>query len=266
MYTDTDMKVKTKNAIAKRLFGRWGKYTVYIVDDEAIRNRAQYAEEFSDYGVNIGERGLVTINFPFIPLNEIWVAKSIKLSERHFIVHEALSYVAGVDRGLSAGEAYDHALRCEQIMRTREAIHKFNLRKKNIVFKNPVHADVSRKIYRAVYATIADGAHVVTVYQVNGEVVRDIYKTDYVAGGHGYVYAWIPQNEIWIDDSIPRDEIPVIILHEFIERTLMKHKRFPYVKAHVIASKIEFQHRGHFYKKDVVRLNARAVMRLISQS
>lgn len=45
--------VEKKNSFIIELIGRWGKFKIYLVDDEAIRNKAEYAEEFSDYGVNI---------------------------------------------------------------------------------------------------------------------------------------------------------------------------------------------------------------------
>jgi hypothetical protein len=65
----------------KRLIDKWGKYSLYLVDDEKIRNEAEYAEEFSDYGLNIGKKGLPTLNFKFIPNNEIWIAQSVKPSK-----------------------------------------------------------------------------------------------------------------------------------------------------------------------------------------
>ena len=82
-----------------------------------------------------------------------------------------------------------------------------------------------------------------------------MYKTDFVEGGHGYVYEWIPKDEIWIDNKIKSKEIPVIILHEFTERTLMKYKNIPYGRAHIAASKVEFEHRGIFNKKDAGNLS-----------
>lgn len=91
------------NEFKKKLIGKWGKFSIYLVDDEAVRNKAEYAEEFSDYGVNIGKKGLATLNFKFIPENEIWIAKSIKASERHFIIGNALAYVKNIERGVDPG-------------------------------------------------------------------------------------------------------------------------------------------------------------------
>ena len=123
------MAVKKDNTqIKKKFFGRYGKFKIYIVDDEAIRNRAEYSEEFSDYGVNIGKKGLSTLNFKFIPEDEIWIAKSMKPSERHFIIGNALNYIKGIERKMDPGDAYDNALKHEQAQRTKDALNKYHLK------------------------------------------------------------------------------------------------------------------------------------------
>lgn len=247
------------NNFKKKLIGRWGKFSVYLVDDEEIRNKAEYAEEFSDYGVNIGKKGLATLNFKFIPENEIWVAKSLKSSERHFIISNALAYIRGIERGMDPGDAYDYAIKREQASRAKESLNKLHLKQRKLP-DTPKYKDIPKKLYIKKYGAIKDVSETVIIYLIEGEVVRDLYKTDYVEGGHAYVYEWIPLDEIWIDKIVPADEIPVVILHEFLERTLMKYKKFPYVRAHEAASKVEFEHRGIFNKKDALSLNKSIVM------
>lgn len=253
------MAIKKLNNFDKKLSGSAGKFSIYIVNDEKIRNSAQYAEEFSDYGVNIGKKGLATLNFKFIPENEIWIAKSIKPAERHFIIDNALSYIKGVERGMDPGDAYDNALKHEQLMRNRDLKDKLHIKKSKEKDK-PVHKDIPKKVYFKKWGTIKDPDDLVDVFLVNGRAIRDLYKTDYVEGGHAYVYDWIPDNEIWIEKSVKADEIPVIVLHEFLERTLMKYRKFPYVRAHVAASKAEFEHRGIFSKKDALSLTRKIVI------
>lgn len=242
-----------------RLIDKWGKYSFYLVDDAKIRNQAEYAEEFSDYGLNIGKRGLPTLNFKFIPENEIWIAKSIRPSERHFIISNALAYIRGIERGNDPCVSYDNALLHEQSNRIKDARNRLRLKSK-IKTEVKGHADIPKKVYLKKYGVIKDVTENVNIYIINGEVLRDLYKTDYVEGGHAYVYDWIPIDEIWIESTVKSDEIPVIILHEFLERTLMKYKKFPYVRAHVAASKIEFEHRGIFNKKDSLNLNRSIVI------
>jgi sRNA-binding regulator protein Hfq len=247
------------NEFGKKLIDRWGKYTIYLVNDEKIRNTAEYAEEFSDYGVNIGKKGLSTLNFKFIPKNEIWIARSIRSSERHFIISNALAYIKGIERGVDPGDSYDKALDKEKSERTKDATNKLHI-KNNKSAANPLHKDIPKKVYSKEYGVINDSKEKVNIFLINGGVVRDLYKTDYVEGGHAYVYDWIPEDEIWIEKTVKQDEIPVIILHEFLERTLMKYKKFPYVRAHVAASKVEFEHRGIFNKKDALSLTRSIVI------
>ena len=253
------MIIKQKNNFNKKLAGRFGKFSIFIVNDEKIRNSAQYAEEFSDYGVNIGKKGLATLNFKFIPENEIWIAKSIKPAERHFINDNALSYIKAVERGVDPGVAYDNAIKHEQVSRKKDLINKLHI-KKHKEIENPAHKDVPKKVYLKKWGTIKDPNDKVSIFLVNGRAIRDLYKTDYVEGGHAYVYDWIPNDEIWIEKSVKPDEAPVIVLHEFLERTLMKYRHFPYVRAHVAASKAEFEHRGIFSKKDALSLTRKIVI------
>ena len=78
---------------------------------------------------------------------------------------------------------------------------------------------------------------------INGRIVRDLYKTDFVEGGHGYVYAWIPNNEIWIESCIHASEAKFILLHESVERKIMKDFNLDYHVAHNIAADVEYNTR-----------------------
>jgi hypothetical protein len=253
------MKENPEKQFGKKLIGKWGKYSIFTVNDLEIRNKAEYAEEFSDYGVNIGKKGLRTLNFKFIPKNEIWIAKSIKPDERHYIISNALEYIRGIERGMDPGNSYENAIKKEQSVRTKNVINKYHIKSKNTKFA-PLHKDIPEKVYLKKYGVIKDDSETVNIFIVKGEVVRDLYKTDYVEGGHYYVYNWIPKEEIWIENIVSQEEIPVIILHEFLERILMKYKKFQYVRAHVAASKVEFEHRGIFNKKDALSLTKSIVM------
>src|SRR5437667_8713917 len=113
------MKRKSQNKFKKQFEGKWGKFSIYIVDDELVRSNAQKAEEFGDYGVNTGRKGLRTLDFKFIPKDEIWIAVSIKPSERHFVIGNALSYIKYIESGLSSDNAYDKATKKEQARRTK---------------------------------------------------------------------------------------------------------------------------------------------------
>jgi hypothetical protein len=75
---------------------------------------------------------------------------------------------------------------------------------------------------------------------VDGNKVRSWYKTDYTEGGHGYVYRWIPKEQIWIEKDLDRWELPYIVSHEYIELRLMRDEGIDYDTAHSICSKFEF--------------------------
>ena len=75
---------------------------------------------------------------------------------------------------------------------------------------------------------------------MDGLRVRSTYMTDYTEGGHGYVYPWVPKNEIWIEQAIEQAEAPFIVAHEYIEHRLMRDDGMEYDKAHECCSEMEF--------------------------
>jgi len=90
------------------------------------------------------------------------------------------------------------------------------------------------------------------IIAVNGDAVKDSGFIKFVDGGHYYVDAKnpeseqqyaknIPEDEIWIDDVflVKPNDIEGDILHEKLERHLMKYYDFSYDKAHEIANKAE---------------------------
>src|SRR5438067_959895 len=87
-----------------------------------------------------------------------------------------------------------------------------------------------------------DGWHVYSIddWLVDGNMVRSLYKTDYTEGGHGYVYRWVPKQEIWVEKDLDRWELPFIVSHEYLELRLMRDLGIEYDKAHEICSKVEF--------------------------
>jgi hypothetical protein len=79
----------------------------------------------------------------------------------------------------------------------------------------------------------------VSVWIVDGRLVRSVFDDDFTEGGHDYVYEFVPQNEVWIDNDLEEVERPYVLLHELHERNLMA-KGWTYSKAHEDASKIEY--------------------------
>ena len=83
-----------------------------------------------------------------------------------------------------------------------------------------------------------------SVWIVSGRLVRSVFDIDFTAGGHDYVYEFVPTNEVWIDDDIEEQERGYVLLHELHERNRMS-KGMPYSKAHAESSRIEYHCRHH---------------------
>ena len=75
---------------------------------------------------------------------------------------------------------------------------------------------------------------IITVWRVDGKIVRDYFLIEYADGGHDKVYSFIPKNEVWIEEVLPDDEAKFILLHELHERYLMCNGK-DYALIHVTA-------------------------------
>jgi hypothetical protein len=84
----------------------------------------------------------------------------------------------------------------------------------------------------------------ILVWLVDGEYVREHYDLEYVAGGHHYRYPFIPEPEVWLDETLNNREIPPTLLHELHERKRMKIDGWDYDTAHAEASRIEAEGRS----------------------
>lgn len=94
-------------------------------------------------------------------------------------------------------------------------------------------------------------------------MVRNMHGNDeweFTEGMNEAADDYCPKGEIWIEAVIHETEIPVTVLHEFVERALMIHKKMQYDEAHIEAAKAEWAHRGHFTKKDVAKLTEENVL------
>lgn len=78
------------------------------------------------------------------------------------------------------------------------------------------------------------------VFEVDGGWVRDHHHIDYVEGGHGLCYKYIPKNEIWVEKMLEPEDESYNLIHECIEYILMKYKIITdYDPAHDATSTIE---------------------------
>lgn len=203
-----------------RLLARIDSIEVWEVDGSVVRR------DIDPDFVNFGQH----YHYHYIPANEFWIDRERSHDEVWFFITHLLTE----HKAMARGTPYAHALALGD---RAEAAERFKSERYEEAKKHDEPA--AREIYKEQLATLGD----VTVWLVDGEMVRDLYRIDFTAGGHGYVYTFIPLKEIWIDDDISPDERFYTIVHEFLERKLMiKGKK--YHPAHRAATKVEWMLRN----------------------
>jgi len=215
--------------IQKKKFMDFKGYPVYYVNDLEIRNICLEDEEFTDFAIHY--------NFPdLIPENEIWVSEEVNKDELMLFLNNAAKQYNLIKDGYDPDEAYEKAIKYEKSLR-----EKIKNSESYYSPSQPEAKKLSDNVHIQRYGVITDED--ITVWIVNGKEVRDAYKTDYVEGGHGYVYDWIPNDEIWIDNDTKDEERMAILTHEYTELKLMRDKNMEYEQAHHLASIEEYKFR-----------------------
>lgn len=77
------------------------------------------------------------------------------------------------------------------------------------------------------------------VWLVDGNLVRHTVDAAFTQGGHGYVYDYIPKNEIWVEEVLNSDDQNHNMEHEVDEYNIMKYGGLSYEEAHEIAMEHE---------------------------
>jgi hypothetical protein len=201
-----------------------GNLEAWIVDGAYIRGNMD--EEFTNFGQHY--------RYPYIPQNELWIDREAQNDERPFFLDHLL-----VERKLMAGGMpYEKALvladRAERKERRRAGDLRILTREGQ---KLPDGKDVHERLWRKLESGLS-------VWIVSGRLVRSAFDIDFTEGGHDYVYEFVPQNEVWIDDDIDEAERGYVLLHELHERNRMS-QGWPYNKAHAESSRLEYHCRHH---------------------
>jgi hypothetical protein len=206
--------VKPKMTKKKRI-DKIGNKIVYLVDGDYIRDYIDI--QFT----NVGQHW----RFNFIPPNEIWLDKNTNHSEWPFFIdHQIWERRMMKDYKMSYRKALEYA-----DQRERDERHSAGGLAKDV--KPRPNVDVDRKYWKKV----GDAK----VYLVSGKKVRQGYYLDFTGGGHGYVYGFIPKDEVWIEKEVKAEkEKSFDLIHEITERDQMK-LGMGYNKAHDHASKVE---------------------------
>ena len=217
------MKPSLKPAYIKRVDER-GDIQVWIVDGSYIRGNID--EEFTNFGQHY--------RFPYIPVNEFWIDQEAKQDELEFFIDHLLVEHRLMAQGISYASALPQADRQERKVRRHAGdIGKMTHQGKTLPDAKDVHERLWKKL-----------ANGISVWIVNGRLVRSVFDIDFTEGGHDYVYEFVPENEVWIDDDIEETERGFVLLHELHERNRMA-KGFPYDIAHAESSRLEYRCRHH---------------------
>jgi hypothetical protein len=201
-----------------------GDYQIWIVDGAYIRGHID--EEFTNFGQHY--------RYSYIPKKEFWIDNEAKPDERKFFVEHLL-----VEHNLmTKGVSYDDALVQADLAERRERRRSGDVRKvthqgKELPDPSAVHEHLWKKLENGV-----------SVWIVNGRLVRSAFDIDFTAGGHDHVYEFVPEGEVWIDNDIEEKERGFVLLHELHERNRME-EGLPYSKAHDESSRLEFRCRHH---------------------
>jgi hypothetical protein len=182
---------------------------VYIVDGNYIRTHLE--KEFTNFSQHY--------EFPnLIPEGEIWLDKEAAPGEMEEYISHAVTEYDKMAAGASYETAHEKGKKIEKSRRNKTMLKK---------------DDARIKLWKKLTTSK------IKVFIVDGETVRNQFNIDFTEGGHGYVYNFIPKDEIWIDNDIEPKERRYILAHEFYEMGLMKNKNIPYDQAHKLASRFE---------------------------
>jgi hypothetical protein len=201
-----------------------GDMKVWVVDGSYIRGHID--EEFTNFGQHY--------RFPFIPSDELWLDDASKSDEQQFFIdhllveHRLMAKGVSYERAIVAG---DQAERKER--RRAGDVARLTHRGRKL----PDGRDVHKRLWKKMENGVA-------VWIVSGRMVRSVFDIDFTEGGHDYVYEFVPEKEVWIDDDILEPERPYVLVHELHERNRMA-SGWPYSKAHAESSRLEYRCRHH---------------------
>jgi hypothetical protein len=201
-----------------------GDFQIWIVDGSYIRGHID--EEFTNFGQHY--------RYAYIPVNEFWIDEEAEHDEGTFFIDHLLAEHDLMAKGMPYEKALVEADRAERRERRRAGdVRKATHRGRQLPDASSVHERLWKKLENGV-----------SVWVVNGRLVRSVFDIDFTAGGHDHVYEFVPEGEVWIDDAITEKERGFVLLHELHERNRMAGG-MPYSQAHTESSRLEFRCRHH---------------------
>lgn len=174
---------------------------VWIVDGMSVRNTVDI--EFTNFGQHF--------RFPFIPDKELWIDKEAAPDELEFFIAHLISERQLMAGGASYEEALDFASGNERELRQRAG--------DAVRLAGKGGPPDSRGVHARLWKELDSG---VSVWIVDGRLVRSVFDIDFTEGGHDKVYEYVPSREVWIDNDLDGRESPFVLFHELHERNLME--------------------------------------------
>jgi hypothetical protein len=201
-----------------------GDLSIWVVDGSYVRGRID--EEFTNFGQHFRYR--------YIPAQEFWIDREAHPDEQRFFIDHLL-----VEHRLMAkGMPYEKALEAADQEERKQRRRAGDLRQ---LTHDGRELPDGGATHDRLWKELANG---VSVWLVNGRLVRSLFDIDFTAGGHDYVYEFVPEKEVWIDDDIEQQERGYVLLHELHERNRMA-EGWIYDRAHAESSRLEYRCRHH---------------------
>ena len=204
----------------KKFYTKVGSFDIFIVDGKIVRTMSKDLYDFSDYAT--------FVSFKDFPKDQIWINSELDAKERDIAIADALHEIHSYWKNHNKIKAITSSLKYDKDIRI---IADAAMGLEHLKIKE-YHSD---RVY------VEDDVKVIIV---DGEKARLLwaelkYGNPFIQGGHHYVYPIIPEDEIWIDDTIDLSEYDRVLMHESTERRLMKYKHWTYERAHEAAEKAE---------------------------
>ena len=199
---------------------------MWLIDGAMVRRDVN--EDFAEQGYHAW--------YKFIPQNEIWIEKDTNESEWKYFLENIDFETEGTAKGKPLDVMGEKSDEFEQKDRQSSGV----IRK---ILESP---DDREEALKKIHVRKLDEYwnDYVTVWLVDGEIVRGLYRLEYACGGHDLVYDFIPKGEVWIEEVLEPEERKIILLHELHERILMSHGK-DYLHAHHGATIVESHYRHH---------------------
>jgi hypothetical protein len=224
---------KNKHIYIKKICDH-GDREVWLVDGAMVRRDLN--DDFVESGCHIwGD---------YIPKNEIWIEKDTDENEWKYF----LKNIDVEEKYLAEGKTIEESSKKADAVEEKDRRRKSRIQK--ILESRNKNKEALEKIHK--HKLEKYSTEYIDVWLVNGEIIRGIYGLEYGFGGHGFVYHFVPKNEVWIEEVLDPHERKIILLHELHERILMAQEGKDYLSAHHGATIVEMH-----YRKNPEGLDAR---------